>query len=420
MKAPFTWPNSSLSSRVSGIAAQLMATNGPSLRPLFAWSALATSSLPVPLSPVMSTVVSVSATRVTSSHILSIAGLVPRISSKRWRAVDRLAEALHLFAERPVPQGALDRERELVHVERLRDEVVRARADRGDGRLHVRERGDHDDRHVFAATDELLAELDAVHAGHVHVGDREAEVFALEDGDERSWGSVNHFTSNSRRRSSLSSTSQMLRSSSMMRMRRSMQSGTAALGRSAVAGGGTVCPAHAIRHPNARRRLGALDQAASRHAKSGAVSAVAAGAVLAAACRGRAAPSLARPGATSAGLPGIGALHRMTMATPFVIALRGALALLAAALGAARGSGGRQADRPRHRAESGALRGPRRRRRRPHLDRVPRPQGPARVDRDGRGVPAKDRLGGGRRRAPRGRSHRPLDRSHEPGHRRLS
>jgi hypothetical protein len=51
VKAPRTWPNSSLSSRLAGTALQLMATKGPLRRGLPAWSALATSSLPVPVSP---------------------------------------------------------------------------------------------------------------------------------------------------------------------------------------------------------------------------------------------------------------------------------------------------------------------------------------------------------------------------------
>ncbi len=56
VKAPFTWPKSSLSSSVSGSAPQLMLTKGPSARPESPWIARATSSLPVPLSPVTSTV----------------------------------------------------------------------------------------------------------------------------------------------------------------------------------------------------------------------------------------------------------------------------------------------------------------------------------------------------------------------------
>ena len=56
VKAPFTWPNSSDSRSVSVSAPQLSATNGWPRRGLRAWSARATSSLPVPDSPVTSTV----------------------------------------------------------------------------------------------------------------------------------------------------------------------------------------------------------------------------------------------------------------------------------------------------------------------------------------------------------------------------
>src|SRR2546422_368639 len=61
VKAPFTWPKSSDSMSVSGIAPQLTDTNGPLRRGLSSWNARATSSLPVPLSPVTRTVESLSA-----------------------------------------------------------------------------------------------------------------------------------------------------------------------------------------------------------------------------------------------------------------------------------------------------------------------------------------------------------------------
>ena len=56
VNAPRTWPNSSDSSSVSGIAAQLTLMSGMSRCALRSWIARATSSLPVPVSPVMSTV----------------------------------------------------------------------------------------------------------------------------------------------------------------------------------------------------------------------------------------------------------------------------------------------------------------------------------------------------------------------------
>src|SRR5580693_429807 len=84
-----------------------------------------------------------------------------------------------------------------------------------------------------------------------------------------------------------------------------------------------------MRHPNAWRRLGALDPSASRHARS---------AARAYTRRLPDFPDLFSPPRPVSGAAGasarlelLGASHRMTMATPFVIALRGALALLAAA-----------------------------------------------------------------------------------------
>ena len=74
VNAPRSWPKSSDSSSWSGSAAQLMAMNGPWLRREAWWMKRATTSLPVPDSPVSSTVVSVCATRVacarTSFHCL--------------------------------------------------------------------------------------------------------------------------------------------------------------------------------------------------------------------------------------------------------------------------------------------------------------------------------------------------------------
>ena len=65
------------------MAPQLMATNGAFLRRLLPWTARATSSLPVPLSPWTSTVTSVLATSDTMLKISRIRGVLPMISSKR-------------------------------------------------------------------------------------------------------------------------------------------------------------------------------------------------------------------------------------------------------------------------------------------------------------------------------------------------
>ncbi len=51
VKAPFSWPNNSLSSSPVGMAAQLSLTKARWWRRLWSWMARAMSSLPVPVSP---------------------------------------------------------------------------------------------------------------------------------------------------------------------------------------------------------------------------------------------------------------------------------------------------------------------------------------------------------------------------------
>ncbi len=63
VKEPFSWPKSSLSSKLSAKAAQFIVQNGRLWRSLLKWMAWATSSLPTPLSPRISTVALVGANR---------------------------------------------------------------------------------------------------------------------------------------------------------------------------------------------------------------------------------------------------------------------------------------------------------------------------------------------------------------------
>ena len=74
MNAPRSWPNSSLSSRVSASAAQWSFTKGPLARGLRSWMAAAISSLPVPDSPVMSTLARDGATWATVLKTSCIGG----------------------------------------------------------------------------------------------------------------------------------------------------------------------------------------------------------------------------------------------------------------------------------------------------------------------------------------------------------
>jgi hypothetical protein len=90
VKEPFTWPKSSDSRRVSGSAEQFSATNGRRARSERSWIARATSSLPVPVSPTMSTVARVGATRSTMSNMRRMAGVRPTMASSPPAEVWRL------------------------------------------------------------------------------------------------------------------------------------------------------------------------------------------------------------------------------------------------------------------------------------------------------------------------------------------
>ncbi len=81
MKAPFSWPNNSEAIRSRGIAAQFTLTNGRAERPDRRWMARATSSLPVPVSPVIRTVESLGATLEMRESTVCKAGEFPTISS---------------------------------------------------------------------------------------------------------------------------------------------------------------------------------------------------------------------------------------------------------------------------------------------------------------------------------------------------
>ena len=96
VKAPRSWPKSSDSSRSFGIAAVLMATKGPLARGLCLCSALATSSLPEPDSPVISTVTTLCESRPMARKTSCIAGAWPRISGicDGSGVADFLAQAL--------------------------------------------------------------------------------------------------------------------------------------------------------------------------------------------------------------------------------------------------------------------------------------------------------------------------------------
>ena len=181
VNAPRRYPKSSDSNSSSGIAAQLTATNGLSRRGPEKWRVRASSSLPTPVSPWISTVVSSCAIslqeREDLEHLRALRDDVRQgepllVPSERLAALGaQLAEL-----ERP-PQDQQD----LVGLERL-DQVVLGPQpgglDRGaDGAI----RGHHDHADLRVLGLQLAHDLYAVHARQALVGQREVDVLALEE-----------------------------------------------------------------------------------------------------------------------------------------------------------------------------------------------------------------------------------------------
>ena len=169
VKAPLQWPKSSDSRRFSGRALQLMGMNGANWRRLLKWSARATSSLPVPLSPRIRMVLSVSATR---SIILKTSCILGRIADE----LVELVFLLELFAEVDVfrngvvvGQGALDAQAQIIHLERLLQVVERPFLHGVHRRLDGRVGGDEDDGGGRTERARLLQNLQTVRAGFVQI-----------------------------------------------------------------------------------------------------------------------------------------------------------------------------------------------------------------------------------------------------------
>src|SRR5450756_1105066 len=176
VKAPRTWPNSSDSSSVSGSAPQLSATNGRSRRGELKWMARATSSLPVPESPVTRIVLVVEATVSIRRNTATIASLRPmmlqnwcevpsvrlrsRFSCWSWRRSRRreLGAAFFNVVRRPEPQ-----------------------------RLHRRFLGgigrDHDAEDIGVEPLGRAQHLYAVHVRHPDIGHEQVHATGLEQGN---------------------------------------------------------------------------------------------------------------------------------------------------------------------------------------------------------------------------------------------
>src|SRR5215467_14282373 len=108
VNAPFSWPNRIDSTRLSGMAPQLTATNGFDLRSPLPWMARANNSLPTPDSPSIST------------------GMIDDAS---FAAVP---DALQLAVQRRRVERVAQRHLEALQTDRLHHEILGGGAQRGD------------------------------------------------------------------------------------------------------------------------------------------------------------------------------------------------------------------------------------------------------------------------------------------------
>ena len=159
------------------MAAQLTLISGLSQRVLCWCSRLVISSLPVPLSPVTSTVLRVGATWRTTSRIFANAGLRP-MTSAGW--LSDLSRFLRVrFSSRSAWTSSVraDELDEVLHAHGLGEVVGGALLERLDGGLHRALAGDDDHREERVELLEGLQEDQPVHAGHHQVGQDEVRLF---------------------------------------------------------------------------------------------------------------------------------------------------------------------------------------------------------------------------------------------------
>ena len=178
VKAPRSWPKSSLSTRPSGSAPQLTRMNGPAARSEWRCKAAATSSLPVPLSPTISTGGVGRGGEADRLEDLAHRGALadrararrrPRSEESPRLVAGSRPQRLDLEGQGTLPQRPLQGQQDLVEVERLGQVVVGPAAHRLDRGGRAAEGGDDDHRQVGQRRPELGQHVQAVAAGHLEV-----------------------------------------------------------------------------------------------------------------------------------------------------------------------------------------------------------------------------------------------------------
>ena len=175
-KEPLTWPNSSLSSSVGARAVQSQASSGRSLRRLRRCRARTTISLPVPLSPVISTVPSAGRHALDQGkHVLHRPALAEDPLEPLVDLQFAPQQGVLAHQRRALPDLAQDH-LQLIGRERLAEVVGGALLHGLDGRVHGGMAGDDDHFGGDPGRLDLAEDLHAVDARHLQVQEDHVEV----------------------------------------------------------------------------------------------------------------------------------------------------------------------------------------------------------------------------------------------------
>ena len=162
------------------MALQFRATKRCWRRGLVWWIARATTSLPVPVSPVMSTVAPLGATVSIIWQSSRIGRLRPMTPGQSVALLELLAQVGVLGAQPALLERRLEDVQQLLELERLADEVGGAALDGVDGVLDSAVAGDDDADDPRITLEGGVEDLAAVDARQAQVGDEDVEGEPLE------------------------------------------------------------------------------------------------------------------------------------------------------------------------------------------------------------------------------------------------
>ena len=166
VKAPFSWPNRIDSTRLSGIAPQLTATNGLVLRSPLPWMARANNSLPTPDSPSISTGMVEAAAFCAVRSTPAMVSLRVTTSANVRRPSLAVADALQFALQRAGVERIAQADLQPLDADRLDHEILGAGAHRRHHIVDAAMGGLHDDGDVEAGFADFGQHAHAVEAGH--------------------------------------------------------------------------------------------------------------------------------------------------------------------------------------------------------------------------------------------------------------